>query len=77
MDGAAPGLSPGSGQRLSRSGTIQPITMDTTPMIRVASTAVQRKESISSRSGVKIALVLGIGAAMYTIWDVARDAMRK
>jgi ATP synthase protein I len=24
-----------------------------------------------------IGMVLGIGAAMYTIWDVARDAMRK
>ena len=22
-------------------------------------------------------MALGIGAAMYTIWDVARDAMRK
>jgi F0F1-type ATP synthase assembly protein I len=24
-----------------------------------------------------IGMVLGIGAAMYTIWDVARDAMRR
>ena len=24
-----------------------------------------------------IGMVLGIGAAMYTIWDVSRDAMRK
>lgn len=24
-----------------------------------------------------IGMALGIGAAMYTIWDVARDAMRK
>ena len=24
-----------------------------------------------------VGMVLGIGAAMYTIWDVARDAMRK
>jgi ATP synthase protein I len=24
-----------------------------------------------------IGMVLGIGAAMYTIWDVAHDAMRK
>ena len=24
-----------------------------------------------------IGVVLGIGAAMYTIWDVARDAMRR
>lgn len=24
-----------------------------------------------------IGMVLGIGAAMYTIWDVARDSMRK
>jgi ATP synthase protein I len=24
-----------------------------------------------------IGMLLGIGAAMYTIWDVARDAMRK
>jgi ATP synthase protein I len=24
-----------------------------------------------------VGMVLGIGAAMYTIWDVARDAMRR
>ena len=24
-----------------------------------------------------IGMVLGIGAAMYTIWDVARDAMKR
>ena len=24
-----------------------------------------------------VGVVLGIGAAMYTIWDVARDAMRR
>ena len=24
-----------------------------------------------------IGMALGIGAAMYTIWDVARDAMKK
>ncbi len=24
-----------------------------------------------------VGMVLGIGAAMYTIWNVARDAMRK
>ena len=24
-----------------------------------------------------IGMVLGIGAAMYTLWDVARDAMRR
>ena len=24
-----------------------------------------------------IGMVLGVGAAMYTIWDVSRDAMRK
>lgn len=24
-----------------------------------------------------VGMVLGIAAAMYTIWDVARDAMRK
>jgi ATP synthase protein I len=24
-----------------------------------------------------LGMVLGIGAAMYTIWDVARDAMRR
>ncbi len=24
-----------------------------------------------------IGVVLGVGAAMYTIWDVARDAMRR
>ena len=24
-----------------------------------------------------VGMVLGIGAAMYTIWDVSRDAMRK
>ena len=24
-----------------------------------------------------VGMALGIGAAMYTIWDVARDAMRK
>ncbi|MGH2446721.1 MAG: AtpZ/AtpI family protein [Candidatus Limnocylindria bacterium] len=26
---------------------------------------------------VLVGMVLGIGAAMYTIWDVARDAMRR
>jgi F0F1-type ATP synthase assembly protein I len=26
---------------------------------------------------ILIGMVLGIGAAMYTIWDVARDAMRR
>lgn len=24
-----------------------------------------------------VGVVLGVGAAMYTIWDVARDAMRR
>ena len=24
-----------------------------------------------------VGMVLGVGAAMYTIWDVARDAMRR
>lgn len=24
-----------------------------------------------------VGIVLGVGAAMYTIWDVARDAMRR
>ena len=26
---------------------------------------------------ILIGMVLGIGAAMYTIWDVARDTMRR
>jgi F0F1-type ATP synthase assembly protein I len=26
---------------------------------------------------ILLGMVLGIGAAMYTIWDVARDAMRR
>jgi F0F1-type ATP synthase assembly protein I len=26
---------------------------------------------------ILVGMVLGIGAAMYTIWDVARDSMRK
>lgn len=26
---------------------------------------------------ILVGLVLGVGAAMYTIWDVARDAMRR